>query len=897
MRNLLATKLYVPAPPSGVTVRERLLAQLDHGLNKKLTLICAPAGFGKTTLVAFWLHALIQRGAPVRAAWYTIDEADNDFTTFLSYLVAGIRGADADALADWVDLDRRLSAQGPEELTAELARAGEGRADRLIVVLDDYHFITDQKVHRLVSHLLRHLPPALHLVITARSDPPVGLSQLRARDQLSELRAHQLAFSLEEAERFFCETLGTVIDPEILAAVWERTEGWAVGLRMAALSMQASKDHQHFIDHFRQHSNRHIIDYLVDEVLQGQPPEVCDFLLRTAILGRLSTGLCAAMMNIEPRAAQALLAHLERHNLFVAPLDNHGEWYRYHGQFQVMLSRRLRGHAPAAEIATLHSRAAAWLASQNLVTEALPHFLAADDADGAAELIERHIPEMLTQERWGRLADWLALLPERLIHQRPALLLLRAWVLNFDFKHGEIRPLVEQAERLLREGAADGGEADALWGQIHTLRASTIFAPGPTVEAIAHAEEALRLLPPRHRWARAYALSYLAQWTLARGDAPAARALVEAEIAAAGPDVTAYLVRLYHIQSVVCYLAGSLDEFQAAVTRYEAAARQLDMPAELKWAQWGLGIAHLERNEPKLALEHLIAVVTRPELAHFQTLRLATLALLEIHANQGRTTEAHDLLAMLRDRLGEHPDPHNLREVEALEAYWALLSGDLVAAGRWARTDAPDAPALNVAARGTILARIYLALGTPADLEQATELIQRLLREYRRLHNVGAQAPMLVLLALSYWQRQMTGPALAALREALALGYPLGRRHMFTQYGAIMGEMLRTLAREPEYAAMAGSLLAELGRLGHINRPWRQHEAEGELLIEPLTEREAEVLGLLAGGLSNKEIARRLGISPITVRNHTVNIYDKLHVESRGQAVRRAQQLGLLSPA
>lgn len=895
MRNLLPTKLHSPALAGDVAIRRRLLAQLDRGLDKKLTLLCAPAGYGKTTLLAFWLRALLDGDTGVRAAWYTLDKTDDNLPTFVSYLVAAIRQADPTALADWVELDRRPSAPGPEALTTELAQAADALPGRLIIVLDDYHFITDQAIHRLMTHLLRHLPPTLHLVITARQDPPLGIPLLRGRNQVSELRAHDLALSLPEAEEFLSGALAAPVAPEIVRVLWERTEGWAVGLRLAAISLAAGEDHHRFIYNFQQHSSRHIVDYLVDEVLQAQPPEVNDFLLGTSILDRLSGELCAAVLGMEGRAAQAMLTDLARHNLFVVPLDDHGEWHRYHSQFRTMLHNRLRANASSAEIAALHRRAAAWLAQQDLISEALPHYLAAEDTEGAAGLIERHIPEMLNQERWQALARWLALLPEALIEGRPALLLLRAWVLNFDFKQDAIRPLVERAERLLREGEAAGPEVDALWGQAHALRASTIFAPGPTAEALAHAAEALRLLPPRHCWTRAYALSYLAQWTMARGNYPAARALIEAEIAAAGPATTAYLVRLYYARCVITYLAGDLDDFQAAVTRYEAAARQLEMPVELKWAQWGLGIVHLERNEPELALEYLQAVITRPELAHFQTLRLATFASLGIYADQDRPTEAQEALAVLRRRLGADPDPNNLREVEALEAYWALLTGDLPPAGRWARGAAQETPAFNLAARATILIRICLALGTPADLERATDLAQRLLEEYRRLHNVGAQAPMLVLLALACWQRRMTGPALPALREALALGYPRGRRHMFTEHGARMGEMLRELTREPGYAAMAGGLLAELGRLGHAGRPWRQQEAGAEQIIEPLTEREAEILDRLAAGLSNKEIAYRLGISPITVRNHTVNIYSKLHVASRRQAVERARQLGFLS--
>ncbi len=895
MPNLLLAKLMLPPLAGDVATRRRLLAHLDRGLDKKLTLVCAPAGSGKTTLIAFWLNSLRERDTTIRVAWYSLDKTDDSLPTFLSYLAAAIRHADAGALPDWVDVERRPSTPGPEALAAELAQGVDALPGRLIIVLDDYHFVTDQSVHQLMAHLLRHLPPALHLVITARSDPPLGIPHLRGRNQVSELRAHDLALSLAEAEAFLVGVLGP-LEPGIVQALWERTEGWAVGLRLAAMSLASSEDRRRFIYNFQLHSHQHIIDYLVDEVLRAQSPEVNDFLLRTSILDRLSGDLCAAVLNVEDHIARAMLASLARANLFVAPLDAHGEWHRYHSQFRTMLGNRLHSLTASKEIAALHRRAAAWLAGRDLVAEALPHYLAAAEPEAAADLVERHIPELMNRERWQTLSRWLALLPDGLIQQRPALLLLRAWVLNFDFKLNAVRPLVEGAERLLRAGGEMGAPADALWGQIHALRTSTAFAAGPTPEALAHAAQALRLLPAAQGWARAYALGYLARWTLAQGDYPAARALLETEIAAAGPVATEHLVRLYYAWSVITYLAGSLDDFHRAVTRYEAAARQLDMPAELKWAQWSLGIVHLERNEPEQALQYLEAAAAHPELAHFQTLRLATFALLELWARAGQAPLAQAALAALRQRLGDNPDPDSLREVEALEAYWALLNDDLPAALRWARAAPEDAPIEKLAYRGAIQVRILLRSGAPADLEQATVLAQRLLDAYRRMHYLGAQAPALVLLALARWRRRMTGPALAALREALTLGYPQGRRHMFTEHGALMGEMLTLLAREPACAAMAGGLLAELGRLGQATRPWGQQEAGDEEIIEPLTERETEVLELMAGGLSNKEIAHRLGISPFTVRNHTVNIYSKLHVISRHQAVTCARQLGFLSP-
>ena len=831
MQSLLETKLYLPELAGDVLPRRRLLARLDQGLGGKLTLVCAPAGFGKTTLAVAWLQSLLSNEdasrAPVRAGWYSVDEHDNDLTTFVSYLAAALRAADAHALSGWIEPDRRPTTPQPEELAVELIQGCLAVHGRLVLVLDDYHFIRDQSIHRLVNHLLRHLPPALHVVITDPPRPALwAWPNCAPATRSASCAPITWRFCRTRPMRFSTVRSRGSIDPGTVEMLWERTEGWAAGLRLAALSLQASDDRQRFVRNFGQRSSRHIADYLVDEVLQSQAPEVHDFLLRTSILERFCGELCAAVLDIEPRRSQATLDTLERSNLFLIGLDDHGEWYRYHGQFRTMLQNRLGAHLAADEVAALHRRAALWLGEHDLVGEALPHFVAAGDLDGAASLVERHIPDLLAREQWRQIDHWLAMLPEELIEQRPALLLLRAWQYEHEFNHGGIKRLVERAEGLLRNGTTQTAEPEAVWGQIHALRISPVFATAPTAETIAHGQEALRLLPPRYAWAHAYALGYLARWIQATGDYPTARQMVEAEIAAAGTTPSGHLVRLHLFLNVLQLLSGNIDDFYRTLVRYEEIARRAEQPVHVQWAQWGLSTVYLERNEPEQALERLRFVFAQPELAEFLTLRLAAHALVGLEAQQGRGDEVQEALAVLRRRLGDTPDANSLKEVDALEAYWALQRGDLAAAERWARSADQDPPVTNLSDRGAIRARVYVALGQPADLERATGLVQDLLAKYRAINFVRSQIAMLVLLARIYRLRRMQQPALAALREAVELGYPRGYRRVFTEQGPLMGEMLHELAREPKFAAMAGSLLAELARVGEVSQPWLRRQAE-----------------------------------------------------------------------
>ncbi len=894
------TKFYLPEPVPDAVARPHLLKILDEGVEHKLTLICAPAGFGKTTLATTWMRSLALRRARndlrYHVAWYALDGTDNDLVTFTARLVTALRQADPDFLPDWIDLDRRSTVPRPDYLAAELALSAQS-GKQVVVALEDYHLINDTAIHTLLSEWLRLLPSSIHLVILSRHDPPLGLARLRASGHVTELRARELAFSAAEAANLLQGIVGEPLGPEAIHVLWEQTEGWAVGLRLAALSLQKAGRRDRFLADFQGYGSRHIGEYLMDEVLRNQPPDVENFLLQTSILDRLHGPLCAAVLGLERVEGQALLERVVANDLFVTALDDYGGWYRYHAQFQTLLRQRLPSRFGDRKLAELHRRAAVWLIEAGLVSEALPHYLAAGDAAAAARLVEAYAPKLEHNQAWGQLSQWLALLPAEVTERRPALLLARAWLLYARSAWSQIPPLVERAESLLSAGAgAADGHGDVLRGQVEALRCTTLF-PVTSIEAkIAHGQAALRLLPPEYSRARGSALNYLGRWLNAVGRPGEARQLIEAELAEVGLSDLRYAIRVFYNLCVLEYFASDLDRYEAVGRRLRELAQESHQAIDLMWAEFILGRIHLERNDLDTALEHLRVPFTRPSWASFQALLMDAYLLLPLYAHRGELERGVGIVATLRQRLVEAPDEYNRREVEALEAYWAMLTGDKVAAALWVRSAERHPPTENESRRGFIRVRVLLSLGDATHLAEAADVLEYLLPCYERMHYTPEHVHTLTLLAYVRWRQRQREAALAALRTAIALGYPRGYRRAFTQHGQVMGEMLLELAQERSYAERAGVLLLALAEASPISGPYPSTNGDDALLlIEPLTSRERQVLSGLEQGLSNKEIARHLNLSPQTIRNHTVNIYAKLQVGNRRLAVARAQKLGLLA--
>jgi LuxR family maltose regulon positive regulatory protein len=909
MHTLLETKFFLPELATENAARDRLYARLARGLNGKLTLLCAPAGFGKTSTAAAWLRQLLSSpevAAPFRAAWYTVDEQDGDIYTFTSYLVASIRTTDTDLLHSWVDLDRRSTVRQPEEIAKELLGMLQDIEGRLVIALDDYHFVADNQVHQLLNHLLRYLPPSVHLVITSRAEPPLRLAPLRLRGEVNELRAAELAFTREEAAAFLHEAVDANLVADAADIVWRQTEGWAAGLRLAAISLNGTADRTRFVREFASSTSRHVADYLVDEVLASQDAAVQHFLLHTSPLDRLSVSLCADVTGISPAEAESMLHYLESRGLFLLPLDDFREWFRYHGQFRSMLYDRLRRQSATAA-AVQHKVSGAWFARHGYVEDALHHYVAGGAEDRAADLLEAQIPGLLRAQQWRQGTRWLQMLPQAVVQTRPQLLLLSAWLAYNDSNLAKVRALVEQVEQVLgADGLHDPGE-DASWnpvlGQVHAFRMSSAFEGQSAEEVLMRGRRALALLPPPYDMVRAHVLNHVGQYTLLRDGYEAAVSVLQNELNGANTQPSEYVTRLLYAVLVLHFLAGRVDDMERTAQQHAKLALATNVAAQIQTSRLARGLARYERSDCREALRQLSAIFEQPDLASFQTLRLASVPLLEMYAAQNRQHEARTVVEVLRDRLSNSPDSAEQDDVEAIAAYSSILCGGVAPVDALIRGSTGKVWYTQAPYRDAICVRLLQTRRQPGDLEQALAIIEKSLVAYATKRDLRGQIGMWVLAAQSHWLLGRQVHALQWLRRALDVGYDLGWRRTFTQPGALMGEMLHKLAREEAYAAAAGSLLAEIARPAEASplHPMPRGDApkssadQHALLIDPLSDREVEVLNLLAHKLTNKEIAGRLSISPLTVRNHTVRIYDKLHVRSRGQAVARAQQLGVLA--
>ena len=692
---VLATKLFAPARRPRLVARprvtDRLAATLDPG--HRLTLVSAPAGFGKTTLLTDWLAGL-QGG---RVGWLSLDDGDNDPTRFLAHLVAalGSAGLAVDPAAPATPSDDPAAAL--TSLVNDVARAGEVEpAAHWIVVLDDYHVIGAAAVHEAVTFLLDHLPDHLHLVVATRSDPPLPLARLRSRGQLSELRAAELRFTPAEAREFLNQVMGLELTAADVEALEDRTEGWIAGLQLAALSLRgiASRDEvTGFIRAFTG-SHRFVIDYLADEVLARQPARVRDFLLRTAVLDRLTGPLCDAVTG--GAGGARTLEDLERGNLFVVPLDAERSWYRYHHLFADVLRARLLAEHPE-EVPDLHRRASAWLAAHDLVVDAVRHALAAGDFDRAGHLVEEALPDMRRARQDSQLLAWVRSLPEPVVRRSPVLGILSGWSLLMSGDLDAVGPRLDGAEAALAAGA-DDPELAAMWADTEDLRtapatipvyrASLAQARGDVAGTVRHARRALELAGPDDHFVRGAAGGYLALAAWASGD-------VEEALA----TFTGAIRSLHAAGNLVDELDGTvvLADLQIAAGRpgharrlYEQALRTATAagpPYPRATADLHVGLAELDRERDDLAsaeahLESARVLGERASITENRHRWYVVAAL--VHATRGDHDTALRLLdeAEAHYRHGFYPD---VRPIAALRARVHIAGGDLSAAGGWAR--------------------------------------------------------------------------------------------------------------------------------------------------------------------------------------------------------------------
>jgi LuxR family maltose regulon positive regulatory protein len=900
---LLASKLHVPRPRKHLVPRAHLVERLKRGVEGALTLVSAPAGFGKTTLLAQWL---VESGMPI--AWLSLEAEDNNPTNFLSYLIAALQTLDAQ-----IGTTALAMLRTPQPLSSESVVAVLGvfvsevisRGSReFVLVLDDYHLITADSIHHGITFLMEHLPSQLHLVLASRTDPPLPLARLRVQGQLTEVRMVDLQFSTAETNAFLQEVMGLKLPPEAIATLKRRTEGWIVGLQLAGLSLQGRTDASGFLAAFSG-SHRYVLDYLSEEVLARQPAAVKQFLLHTCLLERLSGSLCDAVIGQE--GSQAMLEALERANLFVVALDDERHWYRYHHLFAEVLRSYLQQAEPEV-VSVLHIRASTWYEQHGLPAEAVQHALAVPDYELAARLIE---PLALSATHHGQIdmvLGWLKDLPEALLHTRPFLCVYYARLLIFTNQLEAAETLLQEAERGIEEYMT-AEQARTIRGHVLIIRAGVVGFAGDMAYAVSLAHQALELLPETNIFPRTGAIMTTTHAYLVSGDVSPT---IEGEVAAAVAQIynSDNLFAIVSSISALARLHFLQGKLRQATATYAQVVQVVPQPEVLQtifrsvFYYFGLGDLLRERNELDGAERHLsqgMALVKETLTVDPFVAVLGYTAMSRLQQARGNLREGLatlDALAHLAEQ--RHFPPQYVAQGTAVRTQLELAQGNLASAMRWA-----DSSDLSIKDEELpypredeylILARVCIAQGcndpTTPLLQDVLHLLNRLQKSAEAKERIDSVLEILVLHALALEAQGNRTSALSTLERALMLAEPEGYIRLFVDEGAPMLTLLHKLHAQSRVPGYVATLLRVFGEQVVSDVPLTF--ARPNSLVEPLTEREREVLRLLLDGATNREIARRLIVSVNTVKRHVFNLCGKLGVQRRSHAIMRARELHLV---
>jgi LuxR family transcriptional regulator, maltose regulon positive regulatory protein len=901
---ILATKLYIPPPRSGIVQRPRLIERLEDGLAKgsRLTLISASAGFGKTTLVSEWVASCEQ---PI--AWLSLDEGDSDPVRFISYLTAALQTIKKGIGEGLLAALQSHQPPSTEAFLTALLNEIVTASNPFLFVLDDYHVIDSKSVDEILSFFVENQPPQMHLVIATREDPSLPLARLRVRGQLTELRAADLRFTSAEATEFLNRMMGLNLSEGDVAALESRTEGWIAGLQMAALSMQGREDSASFIHAFTG-SHRFVLDYLAEEVLRRQSEPIRNFLLQTSILDRLCVSICSAVT--ERQDSKELLDILERSNLFLIPLDDQRQWYRYHRLFADVLQTHLM-ETQQDDVTVLHSRASAWYEQNGLRSDAIRHALAARDFARAADLIELAFSNMNRERQFTTLLGWLKSLPDELVRVRPVLCYGYAFASMACGDNESVEPRLQEAELWLNTGersesppagmvVADKEEFRRLPGLIALTRGGQALGRGDMTETVKYAQRVLDLAPEGDHLMLGGAAAQLGLVAWTNGDLDTALRMTADGVAnlrlggfispAIGGTIT-----LADIQIAQGCLHKAMTTYEQGLRWATKEAQILQGAADM---HVGMSNLHYEHNDLEAATQCLLTSQSLGKLAGLpQNPYRWRAAMARIRQAQGDLDDALQLLDEA-ERVYDGNFSPNVRPVATRKVRVWLAQGRLGEALNWVREHGLSVESQLSYLREfdhITLARVLLACyqNNRADVQIAeiVGLLKHLLKAAEEGGRMGSTVEILILQALAYHAQGDIPTALLPLQRALELAEPEGCVRVFLDEGKSIIQLLREASARKIMPAYTNKLLAA------FQAEQQKSKDKPELpkpLRDPLSQRELEVLRLIAEGLSNQEICEQLFLALDTVKGHNRRIFNKLQVQRRTEAIARARELGLI---
>ena len=921
---VLATKLYIPPTRPERVSRPHLIRKLNEGLHRKLTLIAAPAGFGKTTLVSDWIansqldgekgsqSGNRTSGNQNRVAWLSLDEGDNDLGSFLIYFIAAMQKVEPDFGLEPLAALQSSGATKSDAVLMALLNEIADLTQPLILILDDYHVIENQSIDKAVTYLLDHLPATMHLVITTRIDPPLPLARLRGRGQLAELRVADLRFTNDEAATFLNQIMRLELSAENVTALGSRTEGWITGLQLAALSLQERDAEQvtSFIQSFTG-IHHHILDYLVEEVLQQQPPRLQSFLLQTSILTRLTGSLCEAVCDFEDDSpnhsdGHTLLNQLVKSNLFIVPLDDERRWYRYHHLFADLLRYRLQ-REQAGTIPDLHLRASKWHEEHGYIDSAIRHAIAADDLDQAARLVAEHSFTANERGEVSTVRRWFELLPDERVRSDPSLSVDCAWNLFLSGQIGAVEERLNDAESLLTRQTTpiNSEQVAGLFGQINTLRAILYGIQGRPMRSIEVAQQVLNSLPEDRRSERGILLLILAARFRDVGDiaqasqsyADAVTLLLAAENVMAAIMAVEQLVRLLVMQGKLVQAVEVCQEMLDASVAFSATEQLRALSSDM--ARANMSHVLYERNELADAEVYVRRGIKQAKQGGFlQSLVIGQILLARFLQARGEANGANKMLQAAINSTQMDLQQIYQAELTACRVQLWLAQEEFDAAYRWAQKSNLSAEIefnLQNEYEHISLARVLVAQGRVSSdgamLTRALGLVERLALSAESAGRKGHLIDLLNLQALALDAQGNLDQALSCLERALVLAKPQGFVRIFLNNGAPIIRLLKEAARRDIAADYAIKLLNQIDT---DTQPDGPNLSPPSLLVDPLSDRELEVLHLMAQDLTYKEIANQIMVSLNTVRTHVKNIYSKLMVHKRSEAVAKAEELNLL---
>ena len=882
-------------------MRERLLSLAQSVVRNPLTLVSAPAGYGKSTLVSQWLEPL-----GCRSAWLSLDAADSDLTQFLSYVVAALHGAVPGCCADTAQNLQSAALPGPNELAGVFCNDIEANEEPVALVLDDYHHLSSSEIDDFLNTVLKHPPQNLHLIVITRRDPTLSISALRARGKLCEVRMQQLEFREDETREFIHAHLDDPITDDDIKMLHERTEGWPAALRLARLASARRGSTTSIVDQLPNDSHA-VRTYLVQEVLANQTTEIREYLLRTSSLDRFCPELCEAIM---PEGSAGIsgkdfVNHISQGNLFSIALDASNDWFRFHHLFQAMLQDQALTDLGDEAIRDIHVHASAWFEEHEFVSEAIRHALSADRDDKAAAVIARHRHKIMNQERWPQLRIWLGLLPPQIVTSRPELQLLSARIYRTTGQNEELVEALDNAEALLNSGV-EYEHKNELLGSLASMRCFQLYVQSDGEGAALAARRALNLLSPDDLAERGFTMIIFAVALQMTGDVKGAKSAVYSAMtdsSTQGEFGATLMTRLLNALCFVHWIDADLKHLNLAATESANLGVQSELWEVLSGAVHFKAAVHYHRNELSAVEDDVQFQVRKMAVAntefHAQNLIIAALA----HDALDNSDEVvQNVKALHQLAFGTH-NPYLIGLSQALAAELAIRQGRMAEALKWADQYDPEpfVPMYAFFAPTMCLAKILVLDDSAASRKRAQALLPQLEDYLAGIHNKRFLIETLALRALL---SDKTGDAILAVEQlgrAVSLAQPGGFIRLFVDLGSKLVPLLNRLELKGEKLQYVGHILAAFQSEGSQSDP-SQTGTRVEVSIndiaglpESLSPREKEVLALLVERLTNKEIGEKLFISTATVKRHAHSIYEKLNVIGRHEAVTKAVGLGLIS--